>query len=39
FVDGDELFYECQDIAEIIAASRKIGLDVTSLDEQAEENS
>ncbi|ETO82749.1 hypothetical protein F444_03117, partial [Phytophthora nicotianae P1976] len=39
FVDGDELFYEFQDIAEIIAASRKIGLDVTSLDEQAEENS
>ncbi|ETN14745.1 hypothetical protein PPTG_07032 [Phytophthora nicotianae INRA-310] len=35
FVDGDELFYECQDIAEIIAASWNIGLDVTSLDEQA----
>eukprot|EP00644_Phytophthora_capsici_P000753 jgi/Phyca11/108963/e_gw1.16.241.1 len=36
FDDGDELFYECQDMADIIVASRKIGLDVTS-NENAEE--
>ncbi|KAL3657254.1 hypothetical protein V7S43_017914 [Phytophthora oleae] len=33
FDDGDELFYECEEVAEIIVASRRIGLDVTSLNE------
>lgn len=32
--DNDEIFYECEEIVEIIVASRRAGVDVTSMDQE-----